>query len=267
MAVMIEKSGPVTTVVLSRPEVKNAVDPATARELYHAFLDFEHDPDARVAVFYGENGSFCAGYDLKALSSGEGAEWAEAILFKDGDENGPGPVGPMGPSRLELSKPVIAAVEGPAVAGGTELALWCDFRVMAEDAFFGIYCRRWGVPLIDGGTVRLPRLVGMGRALEIILTGRKVPAEEALSIGMCEYVVPHGQARAKAEALAHEIARFPQACVRADRASAYRQAGLSVHEGLRSEFAGSLPVIRAESVTGAGRFADGLGRHGDFRKI
>jgi enoyl-CoA hydratase len=173
----------------------------------------------------------------------------------------------MGASRLELSKPVIAAVEGPAVAGGTELALWADFRVMAEDAYFGIYCRRWGVPLIDGGTVRLPRLVGMGRALEIILTGRKVPAEEALRIGMCEYVVPHGAARAKAEALAMEIARFPQQCVRADRASVYRQQGLSLMDGLRGEFAGSLPVVRAESVIGAGRFAGGKGRHGDFREI
>ena len=171
MAVIVEKSGPVTTIVLSRPEVKNAVDPATARELHKRFLAFEADPDARVAVFYGAGGSFCAGYDLKALSSGEGAEWAEAIQFPE-DSSRPTPPGPMGPSRLELSKPVIAAVEGPAVAGGTELALWCDFRVMAEDAYFGIYCRRWGVPLIDGGTVRLPRLVGLGRALEIILTGR-----------------------------------------------------------------------------------------------
>ena len=266
MAVIVEKSGPVTTIVLSRPEVKNAVDPATARELHKTFLAFEADPDARVAVFYGANGSFCAGYDLKALYSGEGAEWAEAIRFPD-DRTLPIPPGPMGPSRLELSKPVIAAVEGPAVAGGTELALWCDFRVMAEDAYFGIYCRRWGVPLIDGGTVRLPRLVGLGRALEIILTGRKVPAEEALRIGLCEYVVPHGGARAKAEALAHEIARFPQACLRADRASACRQHGLSLNEALRQEFAGSLPAVRAEAVEGAGRFAGGMGRHGDFGEI
>jgi enoyl-CoA hydratase len=266
MTVKIERNGPVTTIVMHRPEVKNAVDPTQARALHRAFLAFDADPDAAVAVFYGDNGSFCAGYDLKALSSGEGADWADEIVFPD-DPRAAIPPGPMGASRLELSKPVIAAVEGPAVAGGTELALWADFRVMAEDAYFGIYCRRWGVPLIDGGTVRLPRLVGMGRALEIILTGRKVPAEEALRIGMCEYVVPHGAARAKAEALAMEIARFPQQCVRADRASVYRQQGLSLMDGLRGEFAGSLPVVRAESVMGAGRFAGGKGRHGDFREI
>jgi enoyl-CoA hydratase len=264
--VKIEKSGPVTTIIMSRPEVKNAVDPTQARRLYKAFLEFDADPDASVAVFYGENGAFCAGYDLKALSSGEGADWTDEIVFP-GDRDAPVPPGPMGPSRLLLSKPIIAAVEGPAVAGGTELALLCDFRVMAEDAYFGIYCRRWGVPLIDGGTVRLPRLVGQGRALEIILTGRKVPADEALRIGMCEYVVPHGQARAKAEALAHDIARYPQKCVRADRDSVYRQHGLPVLEALRSEFEGSLPVVRAESVMGAGRFAGGKGRHGDFREI
>ena len=266
MAVISERSGPVTTILLHRPEVKNAVDPATARELLSSFLAFEADAEARVAVFCGTQGSFCAGYDLTALAAGEGAAWAEALSFPAGGGE-PVPPGPMGPSRLELSKPVIAAVEGPAVAGGTELALWCDFRVMAEDAFFGIYCRRWGVPLLDGGTVRLPRLVGLGRALEIILTGRKVPAEEALRIGMCEYVVPHGEARAKAEALAHEIAHFPQACLRADRASAYRQHGLALAEALRAEYAGGLPVIRREAVTGAARFAGGLGRHGDFGDI
>lgn len=266
MTVKIERNGPVTTIIMSRPDVKNAVDPKQARALYKAFLEFDADPDANVAVFYGENGNFCAGYDLKALSSGEGADWAEEVNFSS-DPSAPVPPGPMGASRLALSKPVIAAVEGPAVAGGTELALWADFRVMAETAYFGIYCRRWGVPLIDGGTVRLPRLVGMGRALEIVLTGRKVPAEEALRIGMCEYVVPHGEARAKAEALAMEISRFPQKCVRADRASVYRQHGLSVLDGLRSEYAGSLPVIREESVMGATRFAGGKGRHGDFREI
>ncbi len=266
MAVIVEARGPVTTIVMNRPEVKNAVDPATARELHAAFLAFDTDPEASAAVFHGSGGSFCAGYDLKALASGEGADWAEAIGFPERAAE-PAPIGPMGISRLELSKPVIAAVEGPAVAGGTELALWCDFRVMAEDAYFGIYCRRWGVPLIDGGTVRLPRLVGMGRALEIILTGRKVPAEEALRIGLCEYVVPHGEARAKAEALAHAIARFPQACVRADRASVQRQQGLSLREAMGAEYAGGLPVIRAESVGGAARFSGGLGRHGDYGRI
>jgi len=266
MSIRVERSGPVTTVVLDRREARNAVNPETARALHAAFLEFDRDPEASVAVFYGDHGAFCGGYDLKALSSGEGADWADAIKFSE-DRTAPIPPGPMGPSRLELSKPVIAAVAGPAVAGGTELALWCDFRVMEQDAYFGIYCRRWGVPLIDGGTVRLPRLVGMGRALEIILTGRKVPAEEALRIGMCEYVVPKGTARAKAEALAHDIARFPQACVRADRASVFRQQGLSLAEGLRQEFAGSLPVVRAESILGAARFADGKGRHGDFGEI
>lgn len=265
MAVSVERNGPVTMVIMRRPEAKNAVDPTTARALHDAFLAFEHDPDASVAVFFGDHGAFCAGYDLKALASGEGEDWVNRLRFPD--EPRRDLVGPMGPSRLELSKPVIAAVEGPAVAGGTELALWCDFRVMAEDAYFGIYCRRWGVPLIDGGTARLPRLVGMGRALEIILTGRKVPAEEALRIGLCEYVVPRGTSRAKAEALAAEIARFPQACVRADRASVYGQQGLGLHEALRSEFARGLPVIAQESVLGAGRFAGGKGRGGDFRDI
>jgi enoyl-CoA hydratase len=177
------------------------------------------------------------------------------------------PRGPLGPTRLELDKPVIAAVAGPAVAGGFELALWCDVRVMEESAYFGVYCRRWGVPLIDGGTVRLPRIVGMGRAMEIILTGRKVQADEALRIGACEHVVPNGKCREFAEAMAHEIARFPQACVRADRRSAYMQQGLPLREAMRKEWYNGFPAFEIDGAAGAARFASGKGRHGDFRDI
>ena len=182
-------------------------------------------------------------------------------------DGGTPPRGPLGPSRLDLSKPVIAAVAGPAVAGGMELALWCDIRVMEEDSYIGVYCRRWGIPLIDGGTVRLPRLVGQGRAMEIILTGRKMPAEECLRIGACEKVVPNGESRQAAEALAHEIARFPQDCVRADRRSVYLQHGLSVRQGLESEWTNSAKVVQSEGAAGAGRFAGGKGRHGDYGDI
>ena len=265
MAVLVERNGAVTTVVLNRAAVRNAVDPATARELHQAFLEFDADPAARVAVLWGAGGAFSAGFDLAAVARGVGGDWVEAL--GPGREAGPHGAGPMGPTRMALSKPVIAAIEGPAVAGGTELALWCDFRVMAEDAYLGIYCRRWGVPLIDGGTVRLPRLVGLGRALELILTGRKVPAEEALRLGLCEYVVPHGGARAKAESLAQEIARFPPECAAADRASAILQRGLSEAEALAREYERGLSVMQGEAVTGAGRFAHGRGRHGDFGDI
>jgi enoyl-CoA hydratase len=264
-AVRVERSGRVLTVVLDRREARNAVDAATAAALYEAFLAFEADAGADVAVFYGAHGAFCAGADLKAIGATGGRGWIDRLGFPDDAAT---PVqGPMGPTRLELSKPVIAAVAGPAVAGGTELALWCDFRVMEEDAYFGIYCRRWGVPLIDGGTVRLPRLVGQGRALEIILTGRKVPAAEALAIGMCERVVPAGTARAAAEAIAHELARFPQACLRADRAAALRAWDAPLREALRREFAGGLAALETEGVAGAARFASGKGRHGDFGAI
>src|SRR5215211_7696764 len=216
MTVTIEKSGPVTTVIHSRPEARNAMDVDSAEALTEAFLAFDRDPGAAVAVFWGAGGAFCAGWDLKLAAGLAGRpEPLQALDFPD--DGGPVPRGPMGPSRLELSKPVIAAVAGPAVAGGFELALWCDLRVMEEGAYFGVYCRRRGIPLIDGGTVRLPRLVGQGRALDIILTGRKVAAEEAFRIGACEYVVPDGRARDVAEELAREIARFPQECVRADR--------------------------------------------------
>lgn len=267
MAVRIEKKGKVWTVIHSRPEARNAMDPASADALVEAFRAFDRDAEAAVAVLWGEGGAFCAGWDLKyGASLIKNPDPIHEIDYplSDGADI---PRGPLGPTRLELDKPVIAAVAGPAVAGGFELALWCDVRVMEESAYYGVYCRRWGVPLIDGGTVRLPRLVGMGRAMEIILTGRKVPAEEACRIGACEKVVPDGESRAYAEAMAHEIARFPQACLRADRRSAYLQNGLSVREAMRKEWYNGLPAFFAEGAAGAARFASGKGRHGDFGDI
>jgi enoyl-CoA hydratase len=255
MAVRVEKKGRVWTVIHSRPEARNAMDPASAEALVDAFLAFDRDDDAAVAVLWGEGGAFCAGFDLKHAATLAGEELAELDR------------GPMGPTRLELDKPVIAAVAGPAVAGGFEVALWCDLRVMERSAYFGVYCRRWGVPLIDGGTVRLPRLVGTGRALDIILTGRKVTADEALRIGACEHVVEDGASRAFAEGLAHEIARFPQACMRADRRSVYAQQGVGLREAMRYEWTNGLPAFKAEGAAGAARFASGKGRHGDFGDI
>jgi enoyl-CoA hydratase len=270
MSVRIEKDGAVWTVIHDRPEARNAMDPDSADALTEAFLEFDADDAASVAVFWGSGGAFCAGWDLKYVST-LAADYplGELDIPPAGPRGNGGeiPRGPLGPSRLELDKPVIGAIEGPAVAGGMELGLWCDFRVMAEDAYFGVYCRRWGVPLIDGGTVRLPRIVGQGRALEIILTGRKVPADECLSIGLCEYVTPHGHAREKAEQLAQEIARFPQVCVRADRRSAIRSQGLSVRDGLIQEWYNGREALIEDGVEGAARFRDGLGRHGDFAKI
>lgn len=263
MTVRVEKNGPVTTVIHSRAEARNAMDPASADALTAAFLAFDADPDASVAVFWGEGGAFCAGWDLKEASALAGREDPLAE-FDFRDDDAPASRGPMGPSRLALSKPVIAAVAGPAVAGGFELALWCDLRVMEESAYFGVYCRRWGVPLIDGGTVRLPRLVGEGRALDIILTGRKVSAEEALRIGACDRVVPDGHSRAAAEALAADIARFPQLCMRADRRSVFLQHGLSEADALRAEWWNSKDVLKAEGIAGATRFSSGRGRHGRF---
>ena len=271
MAVRIEKKGKVWTVIHSRPEARNAMDPASANALMDAFVAFDRDRDAAVAVLWGEGGAFCAGWDLKyGASLLEDASPLDEIAYPLDDrvrDNGQLPRGPLGPTRLELDKPVIAAVAGPAVAGGFELALWCDLRVMERSAYFGVYCRRWGVPLIDGGTVRLPRLVGTGRALEIILTGRKVPSEEALRIGACEHVVPDGGSREFAEAMAHEIARFPQACTRADRRSVYAQQGQSIREGMRREWYNGIPAFVAEGAAGARRFAQGKGRHGDFSDI
>jgi enoyl-CoA hydratase len=266
MTVSVEKSGKVTTVIHHRPEARNAMDPVSADALVDAFLAFNSDPDASVAVLFGEGGAFCAGWDLKYGASLQGTNRPLRELdFPSGD--GAPPRGPLGPTRLELDKPVIAAVAGPAVAGGMELALWCDVRVMEETAYLGVYCRRWGIPLLDGGTVRLPRLVGHGRAMEIILTGRKVPAEECLRIGACERVVPIGAARREAEALAHEIARFPQACVRADRRSVYLQHGLAVREAMKKEWTNGIAVLESEGVPGAERFAKGSGRHGDYSNV
>ena len=243
------------------------MDPASAQALVAAFEAFERDANAAVAVLWGEGGAFCAGWDLKYCASlTKNPSELHAIDYPL-DDRRPIPRGPLGPTRLELDKPVIAAVAGPAVAGGFELALWCDVRVMEESAYFGVYCRRWGVPLVDGGTVRLPRIVGMGRALEIILTGRKVPAQEALRIGACEHIVPEGKSREFAEAMAHEIARFPQACMRADRRSAYAQQGRTLREALRTEWYNGFPAFVAEGAEGAERFASGKGRHGDFRDI
>jgi enoyl-CoA hydratase/carnithine racemase len=265
MTVRIEKSGSVWTVIHSRPEARNAMDPKSADDLVAAFEQFDADSKANVAVFWGEGGAFCAGWDLKAVSGLDQDNPVKTLDFPKG--GGKAPRGPLGPSRLELSKPVIAAVEGPAVAGGMELAMWSDVRVMAESAYLGVYCRRWGVPLIDGGTVRLPRLVGMGKAMEIIMTGRKVPAEECYRIGLCEKVVPHGKAREAAEAMAEEIARFPQECMRSDRLSALRAWGKPVREGLESEWATSAHIVKKEGIAGASRFASGKGRHGDFGDI
>ncbi|MER6733229.1 crotonase/enoyl-CoA hydratase family protein [Streptomyces puniciscabiei] len=254
MPVRVERTEHVTTVVLSRPAARNAVDGPTAAELAAAFREFEADDTARVAVLWGEGGTFCAGADLKAIGTERGNRVAE-----DGD-------GPMGPTRMRLSKPVIAAVAGHAVAGGLELALWCDLRVVEEDAVFGVFCRRWGVPLIDGGTVRLPRLIGTGRAMDMILTGRPVPAREAHEMGLANRVVPTGRARAEAEALAAAIARFPQACLRSDRASVLDQEGLDEEAALRAELRYGAGVL-AESAEGAARFAAGSGRHGSFTDV
>jgi enoyl-CoA hydratase len=253
MSVRTDQKGPVWTVVLSRPERRNAVDGPTAAALADAFRAFDADSEARVAVLFGEGGTFCAGADLKAISEGRGNQVSEG-----GD-------GPMGPSRMQLGKPVIAAVAGHAVAGGLELSLWCDLRVVEQSAVFGVFCRRWGVPLIDGGTVRLPRIVGQGRALDMILTGRPVGAEEALRMGLADRVVPDGQARAAAEALAAEIARFPQGCMRADRRSAYEAWSLDERAAIANELRHGWGVIRSgETLEGAARFAAGAGRHGSF---
>lgn len=255
-SVRIEKQGAVTTVILNRPEARNAVDRPTADALRQAFKDFDADDAARVAVLWGAGGNFCAGADLKAVADGDRRNDAT-----------PESEGPMGPTRLHLSKPVIAAVSGYAVAGGLELALWCDLRIAEEDAVFGVFCRRWGVPLIDGGTVRLPRLIGHSRALDMILTGRPVKADEALSFGLANRVVPTGAARQAAEQLAAEIARFPNGCMKADRASSYRQWDLSLDAALHNEAEGGYPIVEQEAIAGAARFKGGLGRHGDFSSI
>jgi enoyl-CoA hydratase len=251
-AVRVEKSGPVSTVFLHRPARRNAVDGPTAAQLAAAFRAFDADPGACVAVLHGEGGVFCSGADLTAMGTERGNRVAP-----DGD-------GPMGVSRLRLSKPVIAAVAGYAVAGGLELALWCDLRIADETAVFGVFCRRWGVPLIDGGTVRLPRLIGTSRAMDMILTGRAVDAQEAVAIGLANRVVPVGQALAAAQELAAKLASFPQICLRSDRASVLDQEGLEETAALASEFAHGREALAGEASSGAARFAAGAGRHGSL---
>ncbi|MBS0447072.1 MAG: crotonase/enoyl-CoA hydratase family protein [Proteobacteria bacterium] len=248
-----EVDGPIVTIVMRRPDKRNAVDRAMAGQLRDAFLAFEAEEALRVAVLTGSDGVFCAGADLSAV--GDPARRNE--LDPDG-----GGSGPMGPTRLALSKPLIAAIAGPAVAGGLELALLADLRVMEEDAYVGVYCRRWGVPLIDGGTVRLPRLVGMGHAMDLILTGRAVGAAEAQTMGLANRVVTKGEARRAAEQLAREIAAFPQACMLIDRRSAYAQWDLPLAEALRQEGRHGVPSVAAEGVAGAARFVGDAGRHG-----
>jgi enoyl-CoA hydratase/carnithine racemase len=250
-AVRVERDGPVFTVLLSRPERRNAVDGATAQLLADAFREFDDDETASVAVLHGEGGVFCAGADLKAAGTAEGNRVAP-----DGD-------GPMGPTRMRLTKPVIAAIAGHAVAGGLELAAWCDLRVAEESAVLGVFCRRWGVPLIDGGTVRLPRLIGESRAIDMILTGRPVGAREALEMGLVNRVVPDGDSRPEAEALARQLAEFPQTCMREDRLSALEQWGLSEEQAMAGELEHGVRSL-AEAQAGLELFRSGAGRHGSF---
>jgi len=251
MSVRVERAGRVTTVILDRAAVRNAVDGATAAALADAFREFDADEGADVAVLWGAGGTFCSGADLKAVGG------------PDGNRAGPDGDGPMGPTRMRLGKPAIAAISGHAVAGGLELAAWCDLRVAEEDAVLGVFCRRFGVPLIDGGTVRLPRLIGLGRALDLILTGRPVAAREALAMGLVDRVVPAGQARATAEDLARELAALPQACMRSDRASALEAASLPAGDAMANEFLHGLRVLSAPGFAeGVQRFRDGAGRGG-----
>ena len=249
MSVLIDRDGPITIVTIDRPAKRNAVDPATAAALRDAFATFAADDNARVAILTGSGGHFCAGFDLSAV----------------GDSRyDPGGPGPMGPTRMLMEKPVIAAVEGHAVAGGLELALWCDLRVAAASTVFGVYCRRWGVPLIDGGTVRLPRIVGQGRALDMILTGRPVDADEAQRIGLADRVVADGQALSAAIELAKQIAAFPQLCMNSDRMSAYRQWDFDLAGALANEAHAGVAPLREGAAAGAKRFTDGTGRGGSF---
>jgi enoyl-CoA hydratase len=247
----VERAGPVTTVILDRPEVRNAVDGPTAAALAEAFADFDADSDASVAVLFGAGGTFCAGADLKAMGGPRG------------NRTSPSGPAPMGPSRMRLSKPVVAAVAGHAVAGGLELALWCDLRVAEEDAVFGVFCRRWGVPLIDGGTVRLPQVIGLGRALDLILTGRPLPAAEAFQMGLVSRLVKPGDAREEAELLARQIAAFPQVCMRSDRASALESLSLDLDAAMVNEFTHGMATLADPGVVeGVSRFRGGAGRGG-----
>lgn len=255
-AVLVDTRDQVTTITINRPAARNAVDGPTAALLAEAFRTFDADPDASVAVLTGAEGTFCAGADLKAVSAGNGNR-----VGRDGD-------GPMGPTRMLLSKPVIAAVEGYAVAGGLELSLWCDLRVAARDAVFGVYCRRWGVPLVDGGTIRLSRMLGHSHALDLILTGRGVSGTEAQQMGLANRLVAPGEALTEAQSLAQELCRFPQRCMRSDRLSSYEQWGMDLDEALARETELGLDVIRSgETREGASRFAAGKGRHGNFEEL
>ncbi|MAW87726.1 MAG: enoyl-CoA hydratase [Phyllobacteriaceae bacterium] len=268
MTVRVETCGAVTVVTIVRPEARNAVNPAMASALYDAFLAFETDGSQRVAILTGVPGAFCAGFDLKAAADGMDADWFSRHAIGDDWDNpasDPRP-GPMGPTRLLLSKPVIAAISGPAVAGGMELALWCDLRVMEESAYMGVYCRRWGVPLIDGGTVRLPRIVGQGRAMDLILTGRKADARECLAIGLATTVCPDGSALDTALELAGTLTRFPQSTMQADRMSALTQWGKDPAQALANEWR-SLETFTRDGMGGAARFSAGKGRGGDFDDI
>lgn len=265
MTIRSETQDDVTVVTIERPEARNAVNPEMAGALYDAFLAFEQDDDQKVAILSGVPGAFCAGFDLKAAARGMDTHWyADHDLDQDWD--GSPKRGPMGPTRLLLSKPVIAAIGGPAVAGGMELALWCDMRVMERSAYMGVYCRRWGVPLIDGGTVRLPRIVGQGRAMDLILTGRQVEADECLAIGLANRLCDDGESWETAMSLARELTRFPQACMRADRLSAMEQWSLDLPGALAGEWK-SAEAFRAEGSAGAARFASGKGRGGTFEEI
>jgi enoyl-CoA hydratase len=268
MTIRVEKDGEVTIVTIDRLEARNAVNPNMALRLFNGFMAFERDESQKVAVLTGVPGAFSAGFDLKWAASGGGEKWfAEHQLDGSFDDPVKYPrKGPMGPTRLLLSKPVIAAISGPAVAGGMELALWCDLRVMEKSAYMGVYCRRWGVPLIDGGTVRLPRIVGHGRAMDLILTGRKVEADECLAIGLATKVCADGASLKTAVELARDIARFPQACMRADRMSAMEQWSLGLADALVNEWE-SAETFRSEGAAGAARFASGKGRSGDFGEI
>lgn len=256
--VIVDQSGPVTVVTINRPHVRNAVDGPTAQLLYDAFLAFDADPAQHVAVLTGAANMFCAGADLKGVADGRGNR-----MNNDEPEAIVGSLGPMGPTRLQLGKPVIAAVEGYAVAGGLELAVWCDMRVCAADASFGVFCRRWGVPLVDGGTIRLPRLIGQSRAMDLILTGREVGADEAMSMGLANRVVPSGSALDAAVELAATLAELPQNCLRSDRRSALDQWSLDGGHALSNEMQLGLATVRTgETQAGAARFRDGAGRHG-----
>lgn len=263
MTVTVQTAARVCTITLVRPEARNAVDPETAQALYAAFRAFEEDDDADIAVLTGAGGAFCSGFDLKSAASGAAAGWIASVdIPEDWSDAVAQPLpGPMGPSRLMLSKVVIAAIEGPAVAGGMELAAWCDMRIMARGAVTGVFCRRWGVPLIDGGTVRLPRILGQGRANDLILTGRPVDAEESLAMGFANRICESGEALATAQALALDLIRFPQGCLRADHLSA-RPSPSELAQALRREWR-SASMFGDEGTSGAARFAAGKGRGGN----